>query len=43
MLIDKYLPDNSYNDSGLYRVGMISMLAIMFHNIPDGCGYYASN
>ena len=37
MLIDKYLPENNtYNDKGLYRVGVISMLAIMFHNIPEG-------
>lgn len=32
--IDKYLPDTS-ND-GLYRVGIISMLAIILHNIPEG-------
>lgn len=42
MLIGKYLPDNSYNDSNLYKVGMISMLAIMFHNIPEDCSCYAS-
>ena len=43
MLIDKYLPENNtYNDKGLYRVGVISMLAIMFHNIPEGCSYYVS-
>jgi len=37
MTIDKYLPDNNtYNDKGLYRVGLISMLAIMLHNIPEG-------
>lgn len=43
MLIDKYLPDNSYNDSGLYRVGMISMLAIMFHNIPEGIATFLTS
>lgn len=32
--IDKYLPDIS-ND-GLYRIGVISMLAIILHNIPEG-------
>lgn len=32
--IDKYLPDTSSN--GLYRVGLISMLAIILHNIPEG-------
>lgn len=37
MMIDKYLPDNNlYNDKGLFRVGIISMLAIMLHNIPEG-------
>lgn len=37
MLIDKYLPevDNDSN-KGLYRVGLISMLAIILHNIPEG-------
>lgn len=43
MVIDKYLPDNNlYSDKGLYRVGVIAMLAIMLHNIPEGCSYYAS-
>lgn len=40
MLIDKYLPDNGGEDSnnhkGLYRVGIISMLAIILHNLPEG-------
>ena len=37
MLIDKYLPDtNTTNHKGLYRVGLISMLAIILHNIPEG-------
>lgn len=43
MMIDKYLPDNSYNDSGLFRVGMISMLAIMFHNIPEGIATFLTS
>lgn len=34
--IDKYLPDVSNNENGLYRVGLISMLAIILHNIPEG-------
>lgn len=43
MMIDKYLPDNNlYHDKGLFRVGIISMLAIMLHNIPEGCSCYAS-
>lgn len=36
--IDKYLPNTS-ND-GLYRVGLISMLAIILHNIPEGIATY---
>lgn len=32
--IDKYFPDTS--SDGLYRVGLISMLAIILHNIPEG-------
>ena len=37
MTIDRYLPtieDSSKN--GLFRVGVISMLAIIMHNIPEG-------
>lgn len=36
--IDKYLPNTSNN--GLYRVGVISMLAIILHNIPEGIATY---
>ncbi len=38
MLIDYYLPDkpNIINDKKLYRVGFISMIAIVLHNIPEG-------
>ena len=36
MLIDKYLPDNYISDTNLYRIGLISMLAIILHNIPEG-------
>jgi len=43
MLLDKYLPDNK-NNNGLYRVGIISMLAIILHNIPEGIAtFMASN
>lgn len=42
MTIDKYLPDNTYQDGYLYRVGMISMIVIILHNVPEGCSYYAS-
>lgn len=44
MTIDKYLPDNKHNESKLYRVGLISMLAIILHNIPEGIAtFMASN
>lgn len=38
MTISKYLPENDslYNHKGLYRVGIISMLAIILHNVPEG-------
>lgn len=38
MLLDKYLPDTKEIQKGgrLYRIGIISMLAIIFHNIPEG-------
>ena len=42
MMIDKYLPDNTYHDGYLYRVGMISMIAIIMHNVPEGCSCYVS-
>ena len=41
-LIDYYLPSNSYNNDNLYKVGIISMLAIIIHNIPEDCSYYVS-
>lgn len=42
MTIDKYLPDNKVHNSKLYRVGIISMLAIILHNIPEDCSCYVS-
>lgn len=45
-LIDKYLPDQQLEESGgsLYKVGIISMLAIILHNIPEGMAtFMASN
>ncbi len=37
MLVDYYLPsDNFYENSSLYKVGIISMIAIILHNIPEG-------
>ena len=40
MLIDKYLPSN--NNDNLYKVGIISMVAIILHNIPEDCSCYVS-
>ncbi|MDD4809395.1 MAG: ZIP family metal transporter [Bacilli bacterium] len=34
LMIDKLLPKT--NDNQLYRVGLISMIAIILHNIPEG-------
>ena len=43
MLMDYYLPDNkTISNNGLYRVGIISMLAIILHNIPEDCSCYVS-
>ena len=44
--IDKFLPsDNLYttNNKSLYKVGIISMLAIILHNIPEDCSCYVSH
>lgn len=47
MLIDYYLPDNSIpssKDKSLFKVGIISMIAIILHNIPEGIAtFVASN
>lgn len=40
MLINRYLPGNNddmeFNSKVLYKVGIISMIAIVLHNIPEG-------
>ena len=38
MLIDKYLPSDyeNKNNKDLYKIGIISMVAIIMHNIPEG-------
>ena len=41
-LIDTYLPENPNNKSKLYRVGLISMIAIIMHNIPEGLNRYVT-
>lgn len=42
MLIDYYLPTEfkDTNNKSLYKIGIISMLAIIIHNIPEGCSRY---
>ncbi|MGE5455528.1 MAG: ZIP family metal transporter [Ignavibacteriales bacterium] len=44
LLIDLLLPNSENKDKKLYRVGIISMLAIILHNIPEGIAtFMASN
>ena len=40
MLIDYYLPEQK--EGNLYKVGIISMLAIIAHNIPEGIATFLS-
>ena len=45
MLIDYYLPDKpvvSAKNTGLFKVGIISMIAIILHNIPEGIATFVS-
>ncbi len=41
--INHYLPESSKNNSKLYRVGIISMLAIIIHNIPEGIATFITS
>jgi ZIP family zinc transporter len=44
LLIDLLLPNSDNKNIKLYRVGIISMLAIILHNIPEGIAtFMASN
>lgn len=46
MLIDKYLPDQSNERQGgksLYKIGIISMVAIILHNIPEGIATFITS
>lgn len=45
MLIDKYLPDNKVNadNKGLYKIGIISMIAIVLHNVPEGIATFITS
>lgn len=47
-LIDNFIPENESigvdtdNNSTLFRVGFVSMIALMFHNFPEGIATYIS-
>ena len=45
MLIDKYLPSEYENKDkkGLYKIGIISMVAIILHNIPEGIATFITS
>lgn len=45
MLIDKYLPSNNekVDNKGLYKIGIISMTAIILHNIPEGIATFITS
>ena len=36
ILIDKFFPSEVENEKGLYHVGILMMIAIIMHNIPEG-------
>ena len=45
MLIDYYLPDkpiSNTQDKSLFKVGIISMIAIILHNIPEGIATFVA-
>lgn len=45
-LINKYIPDISSGDisnKGLFKVGIISMIAIILHNIPEGIATFMTS
>lgn len=45
MLIDKYLPSEYENkdNNGLYKIGIISMVAIILHNVPEGIATFITS
>ncbi len=45
MLIDKYLPSEYENkdNKGLYKIGIISMVAIILHNVPEGIATFITS
>ena len=45
MIIDYYLPDkplSKTNDKSLFKIVIISIIAIIMHNIPENCSCYVS-
>lgn len=42
-ILDHYMPESKTIDSKLYRVGMISMIAIILHNIPEGIATFITS
>ena len=34
--INKKIAEKGFNSSNLYRVGILSMIALMIHNLPEG-------
>lgn len=44
MVLDKILPKYGNEDKSLYKIGLITMIAIIIHNIPEGIAtFIASN
>lgn len=46
MLVDKLFPvkeDNAITNKRLYRVGLVSMMAIILHNLPEGIATFLSS
>ena len=44
MTIDKYLPvEYNKKDNNLYKVGIISMIAIILHNVPEGIATFITS
>lgn len=44
IIIDKYVPNTDKEKSrGLYKIGIISMIAIILHNIPEGIATFITS
>ena len=41
-LIDHFIPEGDKKGGDLYRVGFVSMIAIMLHNFPEGIATFVS-